>query len=59
MSAEVTYETRILIGVQENGVMTVIADWPQVPKQSEVQDRITPAMATDLRAVYADVDYGC
>jgi hypothetical protein len=40
MSAEVTYKTHILIGVRENGVMTVIADWPHVPKQSEVQDRI-------------------
>jgi hypothetical protein len=40
MSAEVTYKTHILIGVRENGVMTVIADWPHVPKQSEVQHRI-------------------
>ena len=40
MSAEVTYKTHILIGVRENGVMTVIADWPNVPKQSEVDDRI-------------------
>jgi hypothetical protein len=40
MSAEVTYKTHILIGVRENGVMTVIADWPHVPKQSEVQRRI-------------------
>ena len=43
MSAEVTYKTHILIGVRENGVMTVIADWPNVPKQSEVQDRINDA----------------
>ena len=40
MSTEVTYKTHILIGVRENGVMTVIADWPHVPKQSEVQRRI-------------------
>jgi hypothetical protein len=40
MSAGVTYKTHILIGVRENGVMTVIADWPHVPKQSEVQSRI-------------------
>ena len=40
MSAEITYKTHILIGVRENGVMTVIADWPHVPKQSEVQARI-------------------
>jgi hypothetical protein len=43
MSAEVTYKTHILIGVRENGVMTVIADWPHVPKQSEVQRRIDDA----------------
>ena len=43
MSAEVTYKTHILIGVREDGVMTVIADWPHVPKQSEVQDRIKGA----------------
>ena len=43
MRAEVTYKTHILIGVRENGVMTVIADWPHVPKQSEVQDRINDA----------------
>ena len=40
MSAEVTYKTHILLGVRENGVMTVIADWPHVPKQSEVQRQI-------------------
>jgi hypothetical protein len=40
MSAEITYKTHILIGVRENGLMTVIADWPHVPKQSEVQARI-------------------
>jgi hypothetical protein len=43
MSAEVTYKTHILIGVRENGVMAVIADWPHLPKQSEVQDRIRDA----------------
>ncbi len=40
MSAEITHKTHILIGVRENGVMTVIADWPNVSKQSEVDDRI-------------------
>jgi hypothetical protein len=43
MSAEITYKTHILVGVRENGVMTVIADWPHLPKQSEVQDRINDA----------------
>lgn len=43
MSAEVTYKTHILIGVRENGVKTVIADWPHVPKQSEVEERMRDA----------------
>jgi len=43
MSAEVTYKTHILIGVRQNGVKTVIADWPHLPKQSEVQDQINEA----------------
>ena len=40
MSADVSYKTHILIGVRPNGVMTVIADWPHVPKQQEVQDEM-------------------
>jgi hypothetical protein len=43
MSTEVTYKTHILIGVRENGVITVIADWPHLPKQSEVQERMNDA----------------
>lgn len=40
MSGEISYKTHILIGVRPNGVMTVIADWPHVPKQAEVQQEI-------------------
>jgi hypothetical protein len=40
MSGEISYKTHILIGVRANGVMTVIADWPHVPKQAEVQHEI-------------------
>jgi hypothetical protein len=43
MSAEVTYKTHILIGVRPNGVMMVIADWPHVPKQAEVLEKIRQA----------------
>ena len=32
MSTEVTYKTHILIGVRQNGTMTVLADWPHLPK---------------------------
>jgi hypothetical protein len=43
MSDGITYRTHILIGVRPNGVMTVIADWPHVPKQSEVEEEIESA----------------
>jgi len=43
MSGEISYKTHILIGVPANGVMTVIADWPHVPKQAEVQKEIDAA----------------
>ena len=36
----IDYKTHILIGVRPNGVMTVIADWPNVPRQAEVQEQI-------------------
>ena len=37
MSRELSYKTHILIGVRPQGVMTVIADWPHVPKQADVE----------------------
>lgn len=43
MSGDVGYKTHILIGVRPNGVMTVIADWPHVPRQQEVQEEINTA----------------
>ena len=36
----VDYKTHMLIGVRPNGIMTVIADWPYVPRQAEVQEQI-------------------
>jgi hypothetical protein len=39
----VDYKTHILIGVRANGMMTVIADWPHVPKQADVQKEIVAA----------------
>jgi hypothetical protein len=41
--AAIDYKTHILIGVRANGVMTVIADWPHVPRQAEVQKEIDGA----------------
>ncbi|MFZ0849579.1 MAG: hypothetical protein WAO08_10290 [Hyphomicrobiaceae bacterium] len=43
MTGEVSYKTHILIGVCANGVMTVIADWPHVPKQANVEKEIDRA----------------
>jgi hypothetical protein len=43
MTRELSYKTHILIGVGANGAMTVIADWPHLPKQAEVQDKINKA----------------
>ena len=43
MSGELSYKTHILIGVRSNGVMTVIANWPHVPKQADVQRKIDEA----------------
>jgi hypothetical protein len=37
MTSDISYKTHILVGVSPNSVMTVLADWPYVPKQSEVQ----------------------
>ena len=36
----IDYKTHILIGVRVSGIMAVIADWPHVPAQSEVQAKI-------------------
>ena len=36
----IDYTTHILIGVRAGGVMTVLADWPYVPRQAEVQKEI-------------------
>ena len=58
MCGELSYKTHILIGVRSKGVMTVIADWPHVPKQADVERIIREALRRlrGLRAVYADVD---
>ena len=43
MSGEVAYKTHILIGVRTNGIMSVMAEWPHVPKQAEVLEEIRNA----------------
>jgi hypothetical protein len=36
----IDYETHILIGVSKSGSMRVIAHWPHVPRQAEVDSKI-------------------
>jgi hypothetical protein len=43
MSGEVTYKTHILVGVRTNGIMTVMAEWPHLPKQADVLEEIRNA----------------
>ena len=40
MSEDVSYRTHVLIGVRHDGVMSVIAHWPQVPTLTEVEQEI-------------------
>ena len=55
----VDYKTHILIGVRANGVMTVIADWPHVPKQADVQKENchSARRLRDIRLVHANRDH--
>ena len=50
-----------IIGVRSNGVMTVIADWPHVPTQPEVQkrDRRGQQRLCCIRALHADLNHAC
>jgi hypothetical protein len=55
---QVDYKTHILIGVRRTGIMTVIADWPYVPPQSEVQSMMDCTREPcDLRTLHADVHH--
>ena len=42
MIGDISYKTHILVGVRPSG-MTVLADWPYVPKQAEVARKSTAA----------------
>jgi hypothetical protein len=46
MSRQLSYKTHILIGVRSNGVMTVIADWPHLPKHEARDAYVTFALCT-------------
>jgi len=56
MGGEISYKTHILVGVRPNGVMTVIADWPHVPRQAECRKKsMQHATVRAVRVVHADV----
>jgi hypothetical protein len=42
----VDYQTHILIGRTSAGKMTVLWEWPHLPRQLEVQQRMAEAMET-------------
>ena len=42
MVGDISYKTQILVGVRPSG-MKVLAEWPHVPKQAEVQKEIDRA----------------
>jgi len=39
-SQQIDYKTHILIGYASGGMMGVIFDWPHLPRQEEVQQKI-------------------
>ena len=43
MTGDISYKTHILVGVRPSG-MKVLADWPHVPKQTDVQKEINAAV---------------
>ena len=40
MSERIDYSTHILIGIKNSGDMTVVAEWPYVPRQADVDGKI-------------------
>jgi hypothetical protein len=46
MDERVDYSTHILIGIKESGDMTVVAHWPRVPRQADVDAKIQKAGET-------------
>ena len=45
MDNALDYKTHILIGVRASGAMEILYQWPNVPTQAEVQERIDAARA--------------
>src|SRR4051794_21247213 len=53
MNERIDYSTHILIGVEESGDMTVLAQWPRVPRQADVDRKIQSAGETYVSFVPA------
>ena len=43
MHERIDYATHILIGIKKTGDMTVLAQWPRVPRQIDVDGKIQSA----------------
>jgi len=43
MNERIDYATHILIGIKKAGDMTVVAHWPHVPRQADVDAKIQAA----------------
>jgi hypothetical protein len=43
MNERIDYSTHILIGIKKSGDMTVLAHWPRVPRQADVDGKIQSA----------------
>jgi hypothetical protein len=46
MNERIDYSTHILIGIKKSGDMTVLAQWPRVPRQADVDRKIQAAGET-------------
>jgi hypothetical protein len=46
MNERIDYSTHILIGIKKSGDMTVVAQWPRVPRQADVDAKIRSAGET-------------
>jgi hypothetical protein len=47
----IDYTTHILIGVKKSGEMTVLAQWPRVPRQADVDGKIQSAKEPYIKFV--------
>ena len=45
MDMVLDYKTHILIGLRASGSMEILCQWPNVPTQAQVQERIDAARA--------------